>query len=187
MMQLRRLIGEDRRVSRRLLGAHFVGDLRHRGGHPERFEDALAQEVVDPRTSDLLEDRADEQQSTTEAIASDLDSTSRDMQARTERLGERATDLAERTEQIAGLQRTMYAALLNEYDRQGGAIEQKAESRLYRMFNKKEGRNTIDDLRRRLQSVRGMLAGSVDPDATIVVRHLEALQSRLNRIAPRFE
>ena len=135
-----------------------------------------------------LEGRADEQQSTTEAIASDLDTTSREMQARTERLGERATDLAERTEQIAGLQRTMYAALIGEYDRQVSAIEQKADFRMYRMFNKKEGRSTIDDLRRRLQSVRAaMLAGSVEPDARNVIRYLEALQSRLNRIAPKFE
>lgn len=134
-----------------------------------------------------LDKRADDLQSSTDMIAADLDTSSRDLQARTERLGERATDLAERSEQIAGLQRTMYSALIGEFERQVDALDQKASSRFYRMFNKKDGRAAAADLRRRIQNVRALLATSTDPDAQSIMNQLVALQDRLTPIAARFE
>ena len=132
-----------------------------------------------------LDKRADDLQTTTEVIAADLDASSRTCK-RTERLGERATEILQRSEQIAGLQRTMHSALVAEYERQVAVLEQKSGSRMYRMFNKKEGRVAADDLRRRIQNVRALLATSTDPDAQSILNQLVALQDRLTRTAARF-
>ena len=96
----------------------------------------------------------------------DLDEKSAELRARTERLGDRATDLAERTEQVAALQRTVYSALVDEFRRQIGSIERRSHSRLYRMFNKKEAiaqlkelaQQTLPELRQHLQMAKTIVA-----------------------------
>ena len=134
------------------------------------------------RRADALEKRDDELQGTAEAIAEDLDETAKDLTARTERLGDRATDLAERAEQIADLQRTAYLSIIAEFTRQIDSLERRSESRLARMLGKGEARAEIVDLRRRIQSVRGRLQASGNPDAPGFDAQLIHLQERIGPI-----
>ncbi len=58
MPQLRRPIGEHRLVPRRVVRPDLVGDRGHRGGHAERAQQSLREQVVDRESGDLLEHRA---------------------------------------------------------------------------------------------------------------------------------
>jgi prefoldin subunit 5 len=139
------------------------------------------------RRADPREKPDEELQSTVDAVATDLDEKSSELKARTERLGDRATDLAERTEQVAQLQRTVYAALVDEFTRQIAALERRSHSRLYRMFNKKEARAQLADLRRRIQLVRAQLQATDDPDAPRIDRELVELQSSIGPVEERYK
>lgn len=139
------------------------------------------------RRAESLEKRTEALQGTADAIAADLDATAKDLTARTERLGDRTTDLAERAEQIADLQRTAYLSIIAEFDRQIGALERRAGSRLSRMFRGKETRIEILDLRRRIQGVRGRLQASGNPDAPAFDAQLIRLQERIGPIEAKFQ
>ena len=139
------------------------------------------------RRADALEARDEEIQNTVDMVAADVDEKSTELRARTERLGERATDLAERTEQVAELQRTVYTALVDEFRKQIAAVERRSHSRLYRMFNKKEARAQLADLRRRIQLVRAKLQETGDPDAASIDRELVELQSAIVPVEERYK
>lgn len=138
------------------------------------------------RRADALDKRDDELQTTVDALGTDVDEKAAELRARTERLGERATDLAERAEQIAELQRTAYAALVDEFSRSIDALERRSHSRLYRMFNKKEAREELADLRRRIQLVRAKLQASDDPDIPALDKRLVELQDRIGPVEQKF-
>lgn len=139
------------------------------------------------RRAGALEKRDDEIQSTVDAVAADLDEKSTELRARTERLGERATDLAERAEQIAELQRTAYTALVDEFNRQIDSLDRRSHSRLYRMFNKKEARAQLADLRRRIQLVRSKLRDAGDADSLDIDKQLVEIQERIGPVEERYQ
>jgi predicted nucleic acid-binding Zn-ribbon protein len=157
------------------------GEISSLAGSVQQRTDAL------DRRAAALEQRDDELQTQSEAIATDLDERTRELTARTERLGDRTTDLAERAEQIAGLQQTVYTALVDELRRQIGAIERRSHSRLYRMFNKKEALAQLADLRRRIQLVRAELREAGDPDSLEVDAELEQLQREIGPVESRYK
>lgn len=158
----------------------IAGQLASLADSVEQRADSLDRRV------EALDRRAEDLQNTSEAIAGDLDERTRELTARTERLGERATDLAERAEQIATLQETITTALVDEFRRDIDAIERRAESRLYRMFNKKEALARLADLRRRLQLVRARLREAGDAESLRVDAEIERLQQRIGPIEMKF-
>jgi hypothetical protein len=134
-----------------------------------------------------LRERDETIQTRVDAVESDLDERTQELRARTEHLGERATDLADRTEQIAGLQKAAYTSIVQDLRAELNYLERASRSRLYRMFNKREAREQIVSLRRRIQNMRGLLQTNVAPEAAALMTELTNLQKEIGPIEERFQ
>jgi predicted nucleic acid-binding Zn-ribbon protein len=158
-----------------------------------RAEDAMAgltqlgvrADELDRRTGDL--ERASERlENETDVLAADLDAHNREMTARTEELADRAAGLDTRVESIADLQRTAYRYVVDQIDSEVAAIERRSESRMYRMFNRREALVRLDGLRGRIQTIRAMLQYNRSPEARLLMSQLTALLERITPIETRF-
>jgi hypothetical protein len=147
--------------------------------------EATAQDLTN--TVGELQKRDETIENRVDAVGMDLDERTRELTARTEVLGERTSELTERTEQIADLQQTAYTSIVQELRAELGRLELRSHSRLYRMFNKREAREQLTSLRRRIQALRGQLQTNSSPEAAALMKELTALQNEIGPVEERFQ
>jgi DNA repair exonuclease SbcCD ATPase subunit len=123
----------------------------------------------------------------TETLEKELDRRARQIEARTEELGERTAGLKEREERFDRLQRVALAAILSELKASVDDLDSRVGAGFFRFFNKTEARRDADSLRQRIGALAAELRDMNTEQAKKMIEQLDALSKKVDAIAVRIK
>ena len=114
-----------------------------------------------------------------------MDRRAREVEARTEELGERTAKLDEDAKNLRRLQIVAFTALVAKIKSETDDLDHNTQSMFYRLLRKGEARRDAASLAERVSQLATELRGVDDPDGKQLIEQLEELGKRVGEITAR--